>query len=86
MGVRHLWGRLFRRSDFFTEVVEKAIEEQAAYERTHVARFDPDVRYRALMQRAQRIAAGKIPAASVALLLDAAYDWERAVNAAEDAP
>jgi hypothetical protein len=81
-----MWKRLFKSKEYDGEVVERAIEEQRAFERAHPTSYAPDQRTLALMQRARHIAGHPLSSRIMLLLADAAKDWERAATAAEETP
>jgi hypothetical protein len=82
---RTIWRRLFQGKSLASEIAEKAIEEQIASERKMGrAPYAMDQRFIALKQRAARIAGGEPTIDTIAILADAAKDWERASAAALD--
>lgn len=80
------WRRLFRRHDAITEAVERAVEAQAAFERTHPVTFDAPTRLAALLERAAIAYGAPIPPAGWVLIEKVGADWVRASKAAEETP
>ncbi len=80
------WQRTFQRQTAITRAVERAVEEQAAFERAHPVPFDLDQRLTALRQRFALVYRATPPADAERLLYRAALDWRAASTAAEETP
>lgn len=83
---KRLWRRLFRKNDYYAEIVEQAVEAQVRFETAQGVPYSRVQRQTALMQRAFRLHGGDLPLPLIALITEAAADWERASKAALEEP
>jgi hypothetical protein len=78
-----IWRRIFKKSDYVSEMVERAVEEQTAWEKKAPVPYAPDQRLHALVQRATRANKGAPPAEALELLKQIVAEWDVASKAAK---
>lgn len=82
----NLWRRYFARSDHLSESIERAIEEQVAWEKGHMVPYAVDQRADALRQRAERHFGATLPAEGLVKIRAVAAEWTAATAAALETP